>query len=114
MAEIRLTAKQIQNLGLWGKVCQYKGWSLRESVRINEDELITFDDCFNKKRNENLETIVTVTGKLYEFEEADPQDGYTRPFGDFYIEEEDNPKRFTDLLLERSGRTVRVTVEVID
>ena len=51
MAKIELTVKQIMKLGLWDKVCEYKDWSpyiLREG-RIDEDELVEFDDEFEKK-----------------------------------------------------------------
>lgn len=50
MAEVTLTVRQIMNLGLWDKVCGYKGWSewSYNEGRIEENELVTFDDTFEK------------------------------------------------------------------
>jgi len=50
MAVIELTVKQIQNLGLWSKVCEYKGWDeyILNEGRISENELVKFDDEFKK------------------------------------------------------------------
>jgi hypothetical protein len=50
MADIQLTVKQIMNLGLWQKVCEYKGWSewIYNEGRIGYDEWVTFDDEFKK------------------------------------------------------------------
>lgn len=58
MAVIELTVKQIMNLGLWDKVCEYKGWEpyILSEGRIDEDELVMFDDTFEKdydKQEEN-------------------------------------------------------------
>lgn len=57
MAVIELTVKQIMNLGLWDKVCEYKGWEpyILSEGKISEDELVTFDDEFKK----DSETILT-------------------------------------------------------
>lgn len=55
MAKIELKVRQIMNLGLWDKVCEHKGWNpyiLREG-RIDEDELVEFDDEFEKENQEN-------------------------------------------------------------
>jgi len=50
MSEVTLTAKQIKNFGLWDKVCKYKGWDEHISAeRVDENELITFDDSFQKE-----------------------------------------------------------------
>lgn len=51
MAEITLTVRQIINLGIWDKVCEYKEynpWILTEG-RIEEDDYITFDDEFKRE-----------------------------------------------------------------
>lgn len=51
MAILKLTVRQIMNLGLWDKVCEYKDWNpyiLREGL-IDEDELVEFDDEFKKE-----------------------------------------------------------------
>ena len=50
-----LTVRQIMDLGLWDKVCEYKGinpWALNEGL-IAEDEVIEFDSEF--KTDEELE-----------------------------------------------------------
>lgn len=57
MAEIELTVKQIMNLGLWDKVCEYKGWNeylLNEGL-IEESELVTLDDEFKKDTKWEIE-----------------------------------------------------------
>ncbi|MEK4824594.1 hypothetical protein NSS71_08545 [Niallia sp. FSL W8-0951] len=54
MAKIELTVKQIMNLGLWDKVCDYKGWEpwILNEGRIDENELVEFDDEFKKEEKE--------------------------------------------------------------
>lgn len=54
MAETTLTVRQIIDLGLWEKVCDYKGWSyyILNEGRIMEDELVTFDSEFKKEERE--------------------------------------------------------------
>lgn len=51
MAKIELTVRQIMNLGIWDKVCEYKGWSpyILNEGRISEDEKVTFDDEFKRE-----------------------------------------------------------------
>jgi len=74
MAEIELTVKQITNLGLWDKVCEYKGWDewIIKEGKINEDELVTFDDEFKKENKWTVEytnyinEIVEVASEAYE------------------------------------------------
>lgn len=67
MAIIKLTVRQIVNLGLWDKVCDYRGWdqwSFREDLKTREDERIDFDDEFKKEtkcRNEYNEYIEDVS-----------------------------------------------------
>src|SRR5690606_4353672 len=50
LAEITMTVRQIMNLGVWTKVCEYKNWSpwILSEGQIEEDELVTFDDTFEK------------------------------------------------------------------
>lgn len=51
MAKIKLTVRQILNLGLWDQVCDYLGWEphiIREG-RIDYDDLVEFDDAFEKE-----------------------------------------------------------------
>lgn len=52
-----LTVKQIMDLGLWEKVCEYKGWDtlIVNEGRIQEDELVTFDSEFKKQENTSIE-----------------------------------------------------------
>ncbi len=48
---IKLTVKSIMNLGLWGRLCEYKGWDktiVREGL-ISLDSEVEFDDEFLKK-----------------------------------------------------------------
>lgn len=51
MAKIELTVKQIMNLGLWDKVCEYKGWNtwILNEGQIDENDLVEFDDAFKKE-----------------------------------------------------------------
>lgn len=57
MAEITLTMKQIINLGLWEKVCEYKDWQvwIFNEGQISESELVTFDDEFKKENKWEIE-----------------------------------------------------------
>lgn len=50
MAETTLTVRQIMDLGLWQKVCDYKDWDhyILTEGKIDEDELVTFDSEFKK------------------------------------------------------------------
>ncbi|MGL4730292.1 MAG: hypothetical protein ACRCW0_01735 [Clostridium sp.] len=48
---IKLTVRNIMNLGLWGRLCEYKGWDkqiVREGL-ISPDTEVEFDDEFLKK-----------------------------------------------------------------
>ncbi|MFR1707427.1 MAG: hypothetical protein ACLSV2_00870 [Clostridium sp.] len=48
---IKLTVRSIMNLGLWGRLCEYKGWDkliVREGL-ISLDSEVEFDDEFLKK-----------------------------------------------------------------
>lgn len=50
MALVRLQVSSIINLGLWDKVCEYKGWSpwILNEGRITDGEWVEFDDTFEK------------------------------------------------------------------
>lgn len=50
MAETTLTVRQIMDLGLWQKVCDYKDWNqyILADGKIDENELVTFDSEFKK------------------------------------------------------------------
>lgn len=46
MSKVKLTVRQIMNLGLWEKVCEQKNWNpyiLNEGL-ISEDEIVEIDD----------------------------------------------------------------------
>lgn len=60
MAKTELTVRQIMNLGLWDRVCEYKDWNpyILNEGRISEDEIVEFDDEF-KKPDKSLEKTVT-------------------------------------------------------
>lgn len=48
---VKLTVRSIMNLGLWGRLCEYKGWDkliVREGL-ISPDSEVEFDDEFLKK-----------------------------------------------------------------
>lgn len=48
---VKLTVRSIMNLGLWGRLCEYKGWDkliVREGL-ISLDSEVEFDDEFLKK-----------------------------------------------------------------
>lgn len=50
MSKVEMTVRQIMHLGLWDKVCEYKGWNpycLNEGL-IDYDEMIEFDTEFKK------------------------------------------------------------------
>lgn len=51
MAEITLTVRQIIDLDLWDKVCEYKGWDpwILNEGRVDENEDVTFDSEFKKE-----------------------------------------------------------------
>lgn len=53
MAKVELTVKQIMNLGLWERVCDYKGWDyyIYNEGMIDENEVVEFDDEFKKWKN---------------------------------------------------------------
>lgn len=51
MSKVSLTVKQIMNLGLWDKVCDYKGWNpyCYNEGQIDSNEIVEFDDEFKKE-----------------------------------------------------------------
>lgn len=108
MAEITLTAKQIQSLGLWSKVCEYKGWDYLNYDRVDDNEEITFDDTFEKVEEKVIDETLVIEGTVYTREIE---------YGSYYsqlgeIQTEDS--YLTDQLLEYEGKKVRVTIEVIN
>jgi hypothetical protein len=55
-----MTVKQIFDLGLWDKVCEYKGWNswCYSEGQIDSDEIVEFDSEF-KKLIKELQNIYT-------------------------------------------------------
>lgn len=48
MSMVSMTVKQIKDLGLWDKVCEYKGinpWAINEGI-MDYDDIIEFDTEF--------------------------------------------------------------------
>lgn len=60
MAEITMTVRQIMNLGLWDKVCEYKGWNpwILNEGRIGENESVTFNDTFEKPEEKKDRAVI--------------------------------------------------------
>jgi len=50
MSEVKMTVQQIMDLGLWEKVCEYKGWNIWivNEGKMQEDEIVEFDTTFPK------------------------------------------------------------------
>ncbi len=78
MAEIKLTAQQISNLGLWKQVCDYKGWEYLSFDRVDPNELITFDDNFEEPEDQNEKKIKMYVDDLMN----DWDNGYFVDFGE--------------------------------
>lgn len=105
MARVNLQVRNIMNLGLWDKVCEYKGWNpwILNEGRISEDEWVEFDDTFEKlDESENnkyflLKEVVSGKWLLYEkdstFYNHDDQDLLVAT-----IEDEGYAKMICDLL----------------
>jgi hypothetical protein len=53
MAIVSLQVSSIMNLGLWDKVCEYKGWEpwIYNEGRVPDDEWVEFDDTFKKEES---------------------------------------------------------------
>lgn len=78
MGNVKMTVKQIKDLGLWEKVCDYKGinpWGVNEGL-IDYDDIIEFDTEFKvlntrnikdflEDRYEYVEEIKNKANKLY-------------------------------------------------
>lgn len=47
MSKIKMTVQQIKDLGLWEKVCDYRG--VNPKINLNTDETIEFDTKFKDK-----------------------------------------------------------------
>ena len=48
MSKISMTLKQILDLGLWDRVCEYKGWMPFEKNNMSISDIVEFDTEFNK------------------------------------------------------------------
>jgi len=46
MSLIKLRVKNIKNLGLWNRVCEYRNWN--NWTPIDDEEVVEFDDRFVK------------------------------------------------------------------
>jgi hypothetical protein len=83
MAIVRMTVRQLDKLGLWEKVREYKGWNpyIRNEGQISEDEIVEFDDDFKK------EDIIDYRNKV-------------QIVGTIILERNDSPNDFEELFLE--------------
>lgn len=63
MSMVKMTVRQIMDLGLWDKVCDYKGWDhyILKEGRIDSDEFVEFDTEF-KKEHVNIECKIYCFG----------------------------------------------------
>lgn len=54
MSKVEMTVQQISDLGLWEKVCEYKGWNkwILNEGRIDANEFVEFDSEFKKQELE--------------------------------------------------------------
>ncbi|XZN14429.1 hypothetical protein ACSW9O_15290 (plasmid) [Clostridium perfringens] len=60
MSNVKMTVQQIKDLGLWDKVCDYKGinpWSTNEGL-INYDDIIEFDTEFKEVDKKNIKDFL--------------------------------------------------------
>src|SRR5690625_312568 len=67
MSKIKMTVKQIFDLGLWEKVCDYKGWEyhIYNEGRISDEELVEFDTNFKKKNKLFTSEEYRVLDRMY-------------------------------------------------
>lgn len=51
MSKVSMTVRQITDLGLWDKVCEYKGWNpyIKNHGQIDDNEIVEFDSEFKKR-----------------------------------------------------------------
>lgn len=81
MSYIQLTVRQIINLGLWNKVCEYKGWNewILNEGRIDENEMVEFDDEFKKETKWEIEytdctdKLTQLSSEAYEMAEGNTE-----------------------------------------
>ena len=69
-----MTVRQIMNLGLWEKVCEYKEWNpwILNEGRISENDDVTFDDEFNKENKFDMTVLSSTADTLMKaFEKLD-------------------------------------------
>ena len=59
MSKVTMTVKQIMDLGLWDKVCEYKGWDvwILNEGRIDSLEEVEFDTEFEKESSRYEEAL---------------------------------------------------------
>ena len=70
MANIELTYRQIKNLGLWDKVCEYKGWDTWNDDSFAESDIIEFDDGFKNASQWETEYRKSIEVMNEEYREA--------------------------------------------
>ncbi|MGJ0846535.1 hypothetical protein ACR77J_07595 [Tissierella praeacuta] len=67
MSKVKLTVRELKDLGLWERVCDYKGWSRNNSQ--SDDIIIEFDSKFDaditEKEVKKLKEIRTYFNHLY-------------------------------------------------
>jgi len=59
MSKVTMTVKQVMDLGLWDKVCEYKGWDvwILNEGKIDSSEEVEFDTEFKKETNKYDEPL---------------------------------------------------------
>jgi len=71
MSLVTMTVKQIMDLGLWDKVCEYKGWDvwILNEGKIDSLEEVEFDTEFKKEFNKYREVLPILNDnmKLYSY-----------------------------------------------
>lgn len=88
MSKVSMTVRQIKDLGLWDKVCDYKNinpYAINEGL-INYDDIIEFDTEFKKEKKiicevcgkeiSSDETVAVFTENCSEYYTHTDNDGY--------------------------------------
>ena len=66
MSKVTMTVKQIMDLRLWDKVCEYKGWDvwILNEGKIDSSEEVEFDTEFKKEQSKYAEAVPILNGEL--------------------------------------------------
>ena len=71
MSKVTMTVKQIMDLGLWDKVCEYKNWDvwILNEGKIDSSEEVEFDTEFKKEQSKYAEAVPILKDemKLYSY-----------------------------------------------